>query len=96
MREIVVSEVSITHPNLLVHDAIFMYCQTIQYLLKAPFSDQNRAHTAFDMAFQFSTSCESYYNLNGQKGLPHWLDTSSAIAKQTSAAKVLLLSAIPT
>jgi len=47
------------------------------------------------MAFQFSTQCESYYNLRGQKGLPHWLDTSSAISKQTTQAKALLLTVIP-
>ena len=36
-RDVIVSETELTHSNPLVHDAAFIYCQAIAFLLKNAF-----------------------------------------------------------
>ena len=36
VRTAVVNDVEFTHPNVLVHDAVFIYCKAIHYLLLNP------------------------------------------------------------
>jgi hypothetical protein len=43
--------VNLTHPNPIVHDAIFCYQKTIHYLLNNT-NRENRAQEAFDLALE--------------------------------------------
>ena len=47
IRKAVVAEVEHTHPHKLVHDAIFIYCMAIRFLL----SNQGQAQEAFEHAY---------------------------------------------
>lgn len=49
----VVTDVELTHPNKLVHQSIFIYCQAIQFLLNNP-ECKTRAQDAFDNAVRIS------------------------------------------
>ena len=52
-RELIESDVAMTHPNQIVKDMIYTYCITIAYLIKNA-TNPNRAQEAFDMAYKES------------------------------------------
>jgi len=57
-RDLIESDVAMTHPNQIIKDMIYTYCITIAYLLNNP-DEPDRAQNAFDMAMQESESFES-------------------------------------
>ena len=46
MKKAVVSDVELTHPNLLVQDAVFVYCATIAHILNLDQIDRNSGEDA--------------------------------------------------
>ena len=53
IKKVVVADVSMTHPNKLVHDCVFIYCMTIRFLLKYR-SNKDRAQLAYDHAIELA------------------------------------------
>ena len=51
VKRAVVAEVELTHPDMLVQAAAFLYAASIKYLLNHP-DEQNRAQRAFDQAMK--------------------------------------------
>ena len=66
-------DVTITHPQLLVDQAIISYCLSIKYLINNP-DEENRAQAAFDVAHNFSK--ESWV----MRELQEWLVKAKCLA----------------
>lgn len=55
IKKAVVADVELTHPDKLVHDAIFIYCIAIRYLLKKSYV-LDRAQKVYDLALETAQS----------------------------------------
>jgi ADP-ribosyl-[dinitrogen reductase] hydrolase len=79
LRDIIVADVSMTHPNLIVQDAIICYCEAIHYLLNNP-NDKDRAKRAFELALESSNDLHSNETTSfGEKFIFNWLSTSQLL-----------------
>ena len=73
----IVSDVSMTHPNRLVHSAIFLYALSIKYLLNNK-DIENRAQEAFKIAQDFAENSEmaNYTDPHTYESCSKWLKLS--------------------
>jgi ADP-ribosylglycohydrolase len=73
VRDLIVADVSMTHPNLVVHDAVVIYCEAIHYLLNNP-DESLRAIHAYDIALESSKDVPSNETTElGDKCISNWL-----------------------
>ena len=74
------ADVEFTHPNRLVHDAIFLYGIAIQYLLNNP-ADPSRSQNAFGKALRLSDSIANHSTKENVK-CKDWLILSQNMYKK--------------
>ena len=75
VRQAVISDVKMTHPNKIVQETILLYVKAIHYLLKNP-TDPNRGQKAFDIAFEESKDGEVYEHEGIDNSINLWLQIS--------------------
>ena len=59
IRSAILGDVSLTHPNKFVHEAIVQYCLAIHYVLNNP-QDADRGQKAFDMVWKATVKSPKY------------------------------------
>lgn len=90
IKQAIISDIKMTHPNKLVQEAIWIYSIAIQYLLNNP-TVHNRAQSAYDIALQMSQDGIEMNDLKGKKqSVKKWLILAASIDELTSEDELLI------